>query len=170
MERDAWWSTVHGVTKSQKRLSDFHFTSLHLLSIFRSWITGSKLLSYFSACSLDSIQSLCDLTCQRSCHSTGSLNLGCGFCIFLFTVLNYVSLIMLPLWPSWWRIHLKRVRPGFDSWVGKISWRRKWHPTPVFLPGKSHGWRNLVGYSPWGHKESETTEWLSLHLTSHTSI
>ena len=38
------------------------------------------------------------------------------------------------------------------------KWRRKWQPTPVFLPGKSHGWRNLVGYSPWGRKESDTTE------------
>ena len=49
-------------------------------------------------------------------------------------------------------------RPGFNPWVGKISWRRKWQPTPVFLPGKSHGWRSLVGYSPWGHKESDMTE------------
>ena len=40
----------------------------------------------------------------------------------------------------------------------KISWRRKWQLTPVFLPGKSHGQRNLVGYSPWGHKELDTTE------------
>ena len=47
-------------------------------------------------------------------------------------------------------------RPRFDSWVRKISWRRKWQPTPVFLPRKSHGWRSLVGYSPWGHKESDT--------------
>ena len=39
----------------------------------------------------------------------------------------------------------------FSPWVGKISWRRKWQPTPVFLPGKSHGQRSLVGYSPWGH-------------------
>ena len=48
-------------------------------------------------------------------------------------------------------------RRGFDSWVGKISWRRKWQSTPVFLPGKSHGWRSLAGYSPWGHKELDTT-------------
>ena len=40
----------------------------------------------------------------------------------------------------------------------KISWRRQWQSTPVFLPGKSHGRRNLVGYNPWGHKESDTTE------------
>ena len=37
-------------------------------------------------------------------------------------------------------------------------WRRQWHPTPVLLPGKSHGWRGLVGCSPWGRKESDTTE------------
>ena len=37
-------------------------------------------------------------------------------------------------------------------------WRRQWHPTPVLLPGKSHGRRSLVGYSPWGRKESDTTE------------
>ena len=49
-------------------------------------------------------------------------------------------------------------RCGFDPWVGKISWRRKWQPTPVFLPGESHGQRSLVGYSLWGHKESDTTE------------
>ena len=44
--------------------------------------------------------------------------------------------------------------------LGISSWRRKWQPTPVLLPGKFHGWRNLVGYSPWGHKESDTTEQL----------
>ena len=38
---------------------------------------------------------------------------------------------------------------GFDSWVGKIPWRRTWQPTPVFLPRKSQGQRSLVGYSPW---------------------
>ena len=44
------------------------------------------------------------------------------------------------------------------------TWRRKWQPTPVLLLGKFHGWRNLVGYSPWGHKESDTTE--RLHFLS----
>ena len=43
-------------------------------------------------------------------------------------------------------------RPGFNPWVGKTPWRRKWQSTPVFLPGKSHRQRSLVGYSPWGHK------------------
>ena len=54
-------------------------------------------------------------------------------------------------------------RPGFDPWVGKIPLRRKWQPTPVFLPGESHGRRSLEGYSPWGRKESDSTEWL--HFT-----
>ena len=49
-----------------------------------------------------------------------------------------------------------------DSSVGKISWRRKWQATPLFLPGESHGQRSLVGYSPWGHKESDTNEVTSL--------
>ena len=41
---------------------------------------------------------------------------------------------------------------GFNPWVRKISWRRKWQPPTVLLPGKSHGWRSLVGYSPWGRR------------------
>ena len=49
-------------------------------------------------------------------------------------------------------------RCGFDPWVRKIPWRRKWQPTSVFLPGESHGWRSLVGYSPWGRTESDMTE------------
>ena len=46
----------------------------------------------------------------------------------------------------------------FNPWVGNIPWRRKWQPTLVFLPGKSHGQRRLVGNSPWGRKESDMTE------------
>ena len=49
-------------------------------------------------------------------------------------------------------------RRGFDPWVRKIPWRRAWQPTPVFLPGKSHGQRSLMGYSSCGHKELDTTE------------
>ena len=44
-------------------------------------------------------------------------------------------------------------------------WRRQWQPTPVLLPGKSHGWRSLVGCSPWGHWESDTTEQLHFHFS-----
>ena len=44
------------------------------------------------------------------------------------------------------------------SWLGKIPWRRKWQPTPVFLPGKSEGQRSLSSYSPWSHKELDMIE------------
>ena len=50
--------------------------------------------------------------------------------------------------------------------VRKIPWRRKWHPTPIFWPGKSHGLRSLVGYSPWGPKELDMTERLHFYFPS----
>ena len=58
---------------------------------------------------------------------------------------------------------------GLPRWlsskeVRKIPWRRKWQPTPVLLPGESHGWRSLVGYSPWVRKESDMTERLNSNL------
>ena len=49
-------------------------------------------------------------------------------------------------------------RRGFSPWAGKILRGRAWQPTPVFLSGESQGQRSLAGYSPWGHKESDTTE------------
>ena len=58
------------------------------------------------------------------------------------------------------KVSLQRRRPGFEPWVWKIPWKRKWQSTPVLLPGKSHGQRSLVGYSLWGCKESDTTEQL----------
>ena len=70
---------------------------------------------------------------------------------------NPKLLIDFPSWRSWWlswgRTHLQCRRPGFHPWVGKIPWRRKWQPTPVFLPRESHGQRSLVGCSPRGHKD-----------------
>ena len=69
---------------------------------------------------------------------------------------------------QWWRIYLWCKRHEFDPWVGKIPWRKKWWPTPVFLPGKSHGQRTLVGYKRVGYtrvhrvtKEWDTTQWLN---------
>ena len=56
-------------------------------------------------------------------------------------------------------------RRGFDPYVRKVSWRRKWHPTPVFLPGESHEQRSLVSYSPWRHKGLGMTE-----ATWHTFV
>ena len=58
----------------------------------------------------------------------------------------------LPWWLSSKDSACQCRRQEFDPWVGKIPWRRKWQPTPVFLPGKSHGQRSLAGYSLWGRK------------------
>ena len=62
-------------------------------------------------------------------------------------------------------IHVAKRICLFNPWIGKIPWRRDLHPTPAFLPGKSHGQRSLVGYSPWGCKELHTTERLTLSLS-----
>ena len=61
-------------------------------------------------------------------------------------------------------------RPRFDHWVRKIPWRREGQHTPVFLPGEFQGQRSLVGYSPWGCKESDTTEQLHFTLLHFTSL
>ena len=55
-------------------------------------------------------------------------------------------------------------RCKFNSWVGKIPWRRAWQPTPVFLPGESHGLRSLANHSPRGCKKLDTTD-----MTEHTA-
>ena len=62
----------------------------------------------------------------------------------------------------------RRKRHGFDPWVGKIPWSRKWQCTPVFLPGEFHGQRSLAGYIPWGRKESYTTECTRRHKIGNT--
>ena len=55
-------------------------------------------------------------------------------------------------------------RCGFNPWVGKIPWSRKWQPTPVFLPGEFHGQGRLAGYSPRGRKQPDTTECTHTHM------
>ena len=65
--------------------------------------------------------------------------------------------------------HLIKNLPAMqETWVrflgSKVPWRRKWQPTPALLPGRSHGQRSLIDYSPWGRKESDTTEQLHFHF------
>ena len=64
----------------------------------------------------------------------------------------------LPWWLSDKESTSQCRRPRFNPGIEKIPWRRKWQPTPVFLPGKSHGQRSLVGYSPWGCEELNVTK------------
>ena len=74
----------------------------------------------------------------------------------------------LPGWLSSKESTCQCRRCGFDPWAGKIPWRRKWQPPPVFLPGKSHKQRGLQGYSPWGCKELDTTEHRCMHQHGST--
>ena len=70
--------------------------------------------------------------------------------------------------PQWLRCKTSACNvgdPGSIPGFGRSLWRRKWQPTPVPLPGKSHGERSLVGCSPWGPKELDTTEWLHFHFS-----
>ena len=62
--------------------------------------------------------------------------------------------------------HLQCRWSGFSPWVGTIPWRRQCQPTPVFMPGESHGQRSLASYSPWGCEESDTTERLYFDFSS----
>ena len=84
---------------------------------------------------------------------------------FSFFAVILVSYMGLPWWLRRLSVSLQCRRPGFDPWVRKIPWRRKWQSTPVLLPGKSRGQRSLVGYSTWGRKESDTTERLHFHFS-----
>jgi len=92
----------------------------------------------------------------------------CQLLVFNFSELQFSSCLSCRASQvaQWQRSHLqcrRHRRHGFDPWVRKILWRKKQQPTPVFLPRKSHGQRSLVGYSPWGHKELDTTERLRTH-------
>ena len=70
---------------------------------------------------------------------------------FTFKLVDFLVKWIL-WWLRWWRIHLQCRILEFNPWVRKISWRREWQPAPVFLPGKSHGQRSPVGYTPRGCK------------------
>ena len=86
--------------------------------------------------------------------------------VMVSQVFEYVQTLIASVWwhsgkESTWQFSTL----GFNPWVGKIHWRREWQPTPVFLPGKFHGQRNLEGYNPWGCRELDTVE--HIHINSN---
>ena len=94
---------------------------------------------------------------SRSCHPV-FLPVAVGF--YPVTTVH----IGLPRWPGGKEATCqcrRRKSYRFNPWVWKTPWRRKWQPTPVLLPGEFHAQRSLAGYSPWGHRQSDTTEWLN---------
>ena len=104
-----------------------------------------------------------------------SLGLSVFICKLRITILSIQGCSDLPRQlsgkESTWQCRRSR-RCRFNPWVRKIPWRRKWQPTPVFLPGETRGQRSLDGYSPWGRKASDTTECMhtiNTHTYIHTS-
>ena len=86
-------------------------------------------------------------------------------CCLLYPV-TYLGLEICASWSPPWilpthpQLAMTNLLP-----ISMWSWRRQWHPTPVLLPGKSHGRRSLVGCSPWGCWRSDTTEWFHFHFS-----
>ena len=94
------------------------------------------------------------------------------------TTINFCAQAFVQMNAFFWAslvVHLVKIclqcrRHRFDPWVGKIPWGRKQQPTPVFLPGESHGQKSLAGYSPWGHKKLDMTQQLNHHHHAFFSL
>ena len=106
---------------------------------------------------------------QRVGHDWSDL--ACMHVLLKYIFIRYTESLYTPL-SNWASLVAQLVknplacrRPGFNSWVGKIPWRREKLPIPVFWPGEFHGL-----YSPWSHKELDTTERLSLHLSNWSQV
>ena len=90
-------------------------------------------------------------------QSMGSQRIGYDWVTKHSTLYNIVTINQSSLVAQLVKNLLQCRRLGFDPWVRKIPWRRKWQPTPVLLPGEFHGQRSSAGYSPWDPKESDMT-------------
>ena len=143
MDGGAWWAAVHSITKSRTWLGNFTLT-LHFLALEKETATHSSVLAWRIP-GMGEPDGLLSMESHRVGHDWSNLAAAAG----------------LPWWlsgkDSACQCRRRTIR-GFNPWVGKIPWSRKWQPTPVFLPGESHGQRNLAGHSPWDCKNSDMTE------------
>ena len=157
MDRRAWRATVHGVAEGRTRLSDWAQQSSGLVFEWRQclpWLGSNQGLS--------EVKVRFHFSTWRQCVPGYKNAYTCILMICMYWCLfGGVPGGASGKEPACKCKRLKRCR--FDPRIGKIPWRRAWQPTPVFLPAESLGLRSLAGYSPWGHKESDTTEWLSVH-------
>ena len=139
MDGGAWCAAVHGVAKSRTRLSDFTFTFLfHALE--KEMATHSSILTWRIP-GMGEPGGLPSQGLHRVGHDWSDL-----------AQQQQITLYGLSGCFSGNEFTSQCRRPGFDTWVGKIPWRRKCQPTAIFLPGKSHGQRSLAGYSPWNRR------------------
>ena len=87
----------------------------------------------------------CKLTYDYQREKGGGVKQGFGVNTYTLLYVKWASQVAPAKNPA---ANAADMRHGFNHWVRKVSWRRKWQPTPVFLPGKSHGHKNLPGYNP----------------------
>ena len=148
--KEAWRAAVHGAAKSQTWLSNWMLTPLLIVTSYAQREDGRS-----SSQSLAEISSPETPNCPQHCQPAlwNEQNLFYWLCKWLQTKIK----AGLPWWLSGKELTCQCRRYRFSSWVRTIPWRRKWQPTPVFLPGKSHEQRSLVGFSLWGCKKSDTT-------------
>jgi hypothetical protein len=138
MDRGAWQATVHGIARVRHDLALFFFREFELIR---------RVLKERAWIDID------------KCFSFNISSL-----IWVFS--NGVSV----LWASLVAQMVKNLptmqATGFNSWIRKIPWRRKWQPTPVVLSGEAHGQRSLMSYCPQGHKKSDTTKFYHFNQVS----
>ena len=138
------------------------FSSAGYYSILSLWllICTSQLKVHWPSCHVLAICTSCLVRCPFMSFAHVLIEFF-PFCVVefweLYSFLASVVAQMVKNLPAVWDTHV-------DPWVGKIPWRRAWLPTPVFLPAEFHGQRSLAGYSPWGPRESDTAERLTLSL------
>ena len=112
---------------------------------------------------LDDVMCQCRLMILTNVLSGGGVDIGRTMCVLGQGGTWGISVLPLRFVTSLLAQMVKNLpamgRPGFDPWVGKIPWRRKWQPTQVFLPRESHGQRSLAGYSPWNQLQRVKYHW-----------
>ena len=153
---------IHGVSKSQSWLSDFHFQFSIIYFSVGGYPSGFRFFAISNTVPMlpsENYSGICPpkWKCWVIKYEHCLISLVWSPKFYSCVPFSLEKLLMA----QWWRIHLqcrRHGRRGLDPWVGKIPWRRKWQPTPVLLPGESHGQRSLVGYSVSSCKKSDMTE------------
>ena len=159
MDGGAWWAAVHGVARSRTRLSDFTFT-FHFHALGKEMAIHSSVLAW-KIPGLGEPSGLQSLGSHRVGHDWSDLAAAA------------TVLLSQPGFPGGSAVKNLPANAGdarecgFIPWIGTISWRRNWQPTLVFLPGKSHGQRSLVGYNHGVIKsQTQLSTWGCIHTLS----